>query len=177
MEKFVKTTESNLKQLPIKERIKVIQEQAKKLTGKDYPWKLAKKTLAYVSAGTTYVNDIYQVQHCVGNEVHDLFDENLRNKLDYLSIKRHDKKPCRNWTHFQEIKNMICKDGELRFAVEIYPPEMFLVDSANQYHLWVFDKKVNLGFGFRQRGVNLKKGYETVKVNGVEFTTGQGEIE
>ena len=61
MEKFVKTTKSNLNQLPIKERIKVIQEQAKKLTGKDYPWKLAKKTLAYVNAGTTYVNDIYQV--------------------------------------------------------------------------------------------------------------------
>jgi hypothetical protein len=55
MEKFVKTTESNLNQLPIKERIKVIQEQAKKLTGKDYSWKMAKKTLAYISAGTTYV--------------------------------------------------------------------------------------------------------------------------
>lgn len=38
-------------------------------------------------AGTTYVNDTYQVQHCVGHEVQDLFDEELRNKLDYLSIK------------------------------------------------------------------------------------------
>lgn len=177
MENFRLSTESNLRDLPIKQRIKVIQEQSRLYDVKPLTWKQAKKTLAYVMAGTTYINDTYQVQHCVGNEVHDLFDPKLKGDLDYLSIKRHDKKPCRNWTEFQQIKNMICKNGENRFAVEIYPPEKFLVNSANQYHLWVFDERVDLGFGFRYRNVNLKHGYQTVKVNGVEFTTGQGDID
>ena len=177
MENFIKTTESNFTELPMKDRIKSIQDQALKLTGQTMTWKQAKKTYHYIMAGTTYVNDTYQVQHCVGHEVQDLFDEELRNKLDYLSIKRHDKKPCRNWSDFQEIKNMICENGENRFAVEVYPPEKFLINTSNQYHLWVFDEKVALGFGFRQRFVNTKNGYSTHTVNGVKFTTGQGDID
>ena len=72
---------------------------------------------------------------------------------------------------------MICKNGENRFAVEVYPPEKFLINTSNQYHLWVFDEKVALGFGFRQRFVNTKNGYSTHTVNGVKFTTGQGDID
>ena len=176
MEKFKISKENNYSQLPIKDRIKTIQDQGIKLSGKKITWKQAKETYHYIMAGTTYINNTYQVQHCVGNEVKDLYDENLRNKLDYLSIKRRDKKPCRNWSDFQEIKNMLCKNGENRFAVEVYPPEKFLINTSNQYHLWVFDEKIELGFGFRQRFVNTKNGYSTHTVNGVEFTTGQGDI-
>ena len=176
MEKFKISKESNYSQLPIKDRIKSIQDQSIKLSGKKITWKQAKETYHYIMAGTTYINNTYQVQHCVGNEVKDLYDENLRNKLDYLSIKRRDKKPCRNWSDFQEIKNMLCKNGENRFAVEVYPPEKFLINTSNQYHLWVFDEKIQIGFGFRQRFVNTKNGYSTHTVNGIEFTTGQGDI-
>tara|TARA_R110002074_G_scaffold286412_1_gene458194 strand:+ start:82 stop:624 length:543 start_codon:yes stop_codon:yes gene_type:complete len=176
MEKFKISKENNYSQLPIKDRIKSIQDQGIKLSGKKITWKQAKETYHYIMAGTTYINNTYQVQHCVGNEVKDLYDENLRNKLDYLSIKRRDKKPCRNWSDFQEIKNMLCKNGENRFAVEVYPPEKFLINTSNQYHLWVFDEKIELGFGFRQRFVNTKNGYSTHTVNGIEFTTGQGDI-
>ena len=71
---------------------------------------------------------------------------------------------------------MICENGENRFAVEVYPPEKFLVNTSNQYHLWVFAEDVQLGFGFQDRFVNKTNGYQTVNVNGVEFTTGQGII-
>ena len=81
----------------------------------------AKKTLSFAqNIGST--SD--------GNSLENYIRHITRNSLDYLSIKRHDKKPCRNWTDFQQIKNMICKNGENRFAVEIYPPEKFLVNSA-----------------------------------------------
>jgi hypothetical protein len=39
-------------------------------------------------------------------------------------------------------------------AVEIYPQERYLVDTANQYHLWVFeDPKTVMPFGFFYRMV------------------------
>ena len=175
MDKFVKTNASNYSDLPMKKRFEVVQKQAEQL-GSKITYKQAKAIYRDANVGTIYINDTYQVQHCVGNEVHDCIDS-LKGQIDYLSIKRRDKKPCRNWSDFQQIKNMICKNGENRFAVEVYPPEKFLVNTSNQYHLWVFADGVDLGFGFKERYVNKTNGYQTVNVNGVQFTTGQGEIE
>jgi hypothetical protein len=57
--------------------------------------------------------------------------------LEYrLSIKRSDGQPIRTWRVLQDIKNAVA--GNERYAVEIYPPESKVTDTANIYHLWVF---------------------------------------
>ena len=77
----------------------------------------------------------------------------------HLSVKTHDKKPIRDWRDMQRIKNELV--GEEHEAVELYPAESRLVDTANQYHMWVFDKPVSDGayypFGFHDRLVNYDK--------------------
>ncbi len=80
-----------------------------------------------------YINDIY---HCI-----------VREKPDHthLSIKRLDLLPIHNWRHMQQIKNDIC--GDEREGVEIYPAMSRIVDTTNQYHLWVFHGYIN-GIGF-----------------------------
>ncbi len=53
----------------------------------------------------------------------------------HLSIRHNERKAIRDWRHFQRIKNELA--GAEREAVEIFPPESQLVDTSNQYHLWV----------------------------------------
>lgn len=83
----------------------------------------------------TYLNSIYQVQ--VRSVEEDPGADNI--PIKHLSIKRIDKKPIRDWRHLQRIKNEIV--GPEYEAVELFPAESRLVDTANQYHLWVFDRK------------------------------------
>lgn len=52
-----------------------------------------------------------------------------------LSIKRIDRMAIHDWRDLQRIKNELAGDEAL--AVEVYPPESKLVDTANQYFLWV----------------------------------------
>lgn len=66
----------------------------------------------------------------------------------WLSIKHHDKKAIRDWRHFQRIKNELA--GEEREGLEIFPPESQLVDTANQYHLWVLPEGQRTPFTWRQ---------------------------
>lgn len=54
----------------------------------------------------------------------------------HLSIRRVDRKASRDWRHFQRIKNELV--GPEREAIEVFPPESKLVDTANQYHLFVY---------------------------------------
>jgi hypothetical protein len=77
-----------------------------------------------LSSVTVWANDVYEVfAHAYApGQVH-------------LSIKRYDRRPIRNWRHFQQIKNEIC--GDESEGVELYPSESRLADNANQYHLWV----------------------------------------
>jgi hypothetical protein len=70
----------------------------------------------------------------------------------WLSIKRTDQEPIHDWRELQEIKNMLV--GRENEALEVYPAESRLVDTANQFHLWVFsDPKIKLPFGFFTRAV------------------------
>lgn len=87
-------------------------------------------------------------------------------RLIHLSIHRHDRAPARDWRHFQRIKNEIV--GPEYEAVEIYPSEARLVDTSNQYHLWVildeFGGAEELGIGFHDGRVTavpdeLKEAY------------------
>jgi hypothetical protein len=72
--------------------------------------------------------------------------------LVHLSICRIDRGPCHDWRDFQRIKNELV--GPEVQAVEIYPPESALVDTANQYHLWCIDMPGRwLQIGFNMRAV------------------------
>jgi hypothetical protein len=52
-----------------------------------------------------------------------------------LSITRHDGRPCKEWKHLQHIKNELI--GPEHEAVELFPAESRLLDTTNQYHMWV----------------------------------------
>jgi hypothetical protein len=82
-----------------------------------------------------YLNDTYQVQ--VRQAVQqNLGEDTFFPPMVHLSIKRIDRKPIdeNHWRILQEIKN--CIIGTNHEAVEIYPNEDRLMDTANQYHLW-----------------------------------------
>lgn len=66
----------------------------------------------------------------------------------HLSIKLHDKCATHDWRDLQRIKNELL--GLEEEAVEIYPAESRLCDSANQYHLWSAVGK-SAPFGFVER--------------------------
>jgi hypothetical protein len=70
-----------------------------------------------------------------------------------LQLAIHDKHRTtrHDWREFQRIKNEIC--GPEREAVELYPAESRLVDTANEYHLWVSASGESIEVGFRARAV------------------------
>jgi hypothetical protein len=87
---------------------------------------------------TVWENDKYQVH------------VRPQGAITHLSIRRMDREPIHDWRDLQTIKNMLV--GESHEAVEIYPAEDRLVDTSNQYHLWVFsDPSFRLPFGFGER--------------------------
>lgn len=63
------------------------------------------------------------------------------------------------WTEKQEIKDTLF--GENRFAIEVYPKRKNLVDACDVYHLWVFDKKVDMPFGIapKEYKQSVNRGY------------------
>ena len=73
-----------------------------------------------------------------------------RSGLLHLSVHRRDRRAIRDWRHMQAIKNDVA--GPNRVAVEIYPEERNLVDTSNEYHLWVMPAGMTLGFGFQDGG-------------------------
>lgn len=73
----------------------------------------------------------------------------MDNGFTWLSIRHLDRKPIRDWRHFQRIKNELC--GKDREGFELYPCEERLVDEANQYHLWVLPKGERIPIGFEER--------------------------
>jgi len=97
---------------------------------------------------SVFVNDRYQVNvEAVGAP----FGPHV-GEMMWLSIKRRDRLPVHDWRELQAIKNRLV--GDEHEAFELYPAESRLVDTANQYHLWVFvDPRVRLPVGFCEREV------------------------
>ncbi len=91
-------------------------------------------------AGKTWINDLYVV-----------IAKPMAQGATHLSIRRIDRKACRDWRHFQKIKNQLC--GKEREGLELYPAESRLVDTANQYHIWVMPPGVRLEIGRNRRSV------------------------
>lgn len=67
----------------------------------------------------------------------------------YLSIARKDGAPAHDWLAFQRIKNELA--GSEIEAVELYPAESRLVDSANRYLLWCYAPGERAPWGFQER--------------------------
>ena len=63
------------------------------------------------------------------------------------------------WSEKQQIKNELF--GENRTAVEVFPEEDRLVDTADVYHLWVFEKHFRLPFGIHPKEIKpaINRGY------------------
>jgi hypothetical protein len=71
----------------------------------------------------------------------------------YLSIKRIDQAQARSWRDIQQIKDQLL--GPDCEAVELFPAQGRLVDTANQYHLWgSTDPAFRFPFGFTHRAVS-----------------------
>ena len=100
-----------------------------------------------------YINNKYQV-NVYKNEKADfmVLQENLKGKMTYLSIKRLDKQSIHDWRELMDIKNELTSPEQE--AVEIYPAEWRRVDTANQYHLFVFPKDFPPAFGYLERLVD-----------------------
>lgn len=107
----------------------------------------AAQALAASNAATRcYMNDRYQVNV---QDIGPAFGDELGD-MAWLSIKRRNKAPARDWRDLQEIKNQIV--GPECEGVELFPAESRLVDTANQYHLFVFrNPAVRFPFGWHQR--------------------------
>lgn len=95
----------------------------------------------------TWINDKYQVAiRDVGSPVEGWPD------MLHLSIKRRDRAAIHDWRELQQIKNMLV--GPENEGCEIYPAESRLVDTSNQYHLWVLKyAEARWPFGFPTRCV------------------------
>ena len=102
-----------------------------------------------------WLNDRYRCSvRYVASDMSDAEDPRLG--LCHLSIHSHTRGTSHDWRHFQRIKNDVM--GPNREALEIYPDERRLVDTSNEYHLWVLPEGVWAPFGFDERYVD----YETI---------------
>lgn len=63
------------------------------------------------------------------------------------------------WSEKMQIKNELF--GENRFAIEVFPKQKNLVDVCDVYHLWVFDKKLEMPFGITPKEYRkaINRGY------------------
>lgn len=110
----------------------------------------AERAVAGLRRQTVYLNETYQVNVQV---IPEPFGPNSTGDVWWLSIKRRDKAPMHDWRELQAIKNAIV--GPEHEGFEVYPAESRLVDTANQYHLWVFaDPTVRMPVGFQERLVS-----------------------
>lgn len=92
---------------------------------------------------------IFQNSHYVVQK-RDLFSAELGGKTYYqLSIRTVENDSRHDWREFQRIKNELCGPGYE--AVEVYPAESRLVDTSNQFYLWVLPEGDRVRFGFEER--------------------------
>lgn len=93
-----------------------------------------------------WINNLYQV--VIYFNV--ISEESGWAQMHWLSIKRLDKDWVHDWRHLQRIKNDLI--GPEHEGVEMYPAESRLVDTANQYHLFVLAQPhVHFPFGYGNR--------------------------
>ena len=67
----------------------------------------------------------------------------------YNGVTTSDGSNTFTWAEKQQIKDELF--GKNRAAIEVYPKEDRLIDVADVYHLWVFDKKFEMPFGIHPK--------------------------
>lgn len=92
------------------------------------------------------------------NEMYNVMVDGRDQPVIHLSIRRLDRLPIRDWRDIQAIKNQLV--GAEYEGVEIYPAESRVVDTANQFHLWVLADKSKVPFGF-ETGIKTDTGIST----------------
>lgn len=76
-------------------------------------------------------------------------------EMALLMVRRHDTKPIpRHWAVMNKIKEDLVGD---QLALEVYPTQAQLMDSANMYHLWVFLNDMEIPFGLHLKGFCVPK--------------------
>jgi len=98
------------------------------------------KAVQRMTAVTVFQNDMYRVEvkHAP--------------PFIHLDIRRLDGKTCNEWQDFQRIKNELV--GPEHEALQLFPAESRLVDTGNEYHLWVCPStQARFQFGFKDRFV------------------------
>jgi len=97
-----------------------------------------------------WLNEIYQVAAIRQ-------DHPIYGKIMQINIRRRDGNVImRDWRHFQEIKNQLA--GPECEAMELYPAESRLIDTANKYHLWcILDPELRIPIGWHE-GRNVTNG-------------------
>lgn len=137
----LRETEIDWKGVGVKGRIQYLLDIMKS-ADPDATWAQAKKEYARQKMSKHWANDTYHV-----------IVDTVNPQVTHLSIKTHDRRPARDWRDFQEIKNQIV--GPECEGIELYPAESRLVDSANQFHIWVInDPGYTFPFGFNERLVS-----------------------
>jgi hypothetical protein len=106
--------------------------------------------------GATFMNDTYTV-----------IVRGAGTPLIHISVRRNDRGTDIPWRDLQCIKNDVL--GTEMEAVELFPAESRLVDTANQRHLWAFAPGTPIGdhgfpFGFSTRMVISEPDPETGSV-------------
>lgn len=92
----------------------------------------------YEKAGITVPTRGYR------NQLYSVFARDHEDGSIHISFHRHDRSAIRDWRHYQAIKNEVA--GPERTAIEVFPPESYLFDTANEYHLWVLPEDVQLPY-------------------------------
>jgi hypothetical protein len=93
-----------------------------------------------MTAVNAYENDVYRVE------------VKHSPPFIHLDIRRRDGKTCNEWQDFQRIKNELV--GPEHEAVQLFPAESRLVDTGNEYHLWVCPvNQARFQLGFKDRFV------------------------
>ena len=103
----------------------------------------AKKFLRTVFNQEVWENSLYNAT--INRKMNKAFGA----EITEIAITRKDKDAIHDWRHFQQIKNDLV--GENVEAIEIYPNEKRLMDTANTYWLYAFPKDYMLPFGFNTK--------------------------
>jgi hypothetical protein len=128
---------------PTEEKMRAMIAEALRIKGDADPARVREAIMESI-AGRWWKNDLYTV---IEKEWTPMVINGKQVPIVWLSIRRNDRSPARDWRHFQRIKNEII--GPECEAIELYPAESRLTDSANQYHLWALrDPEERFPFGF-----------------------------
>lgn len=103
-----------------------------------------------VSSRMVYTKQFGNVEHVTISRIHE--------DLNSFHVSTGGEAPI-GWNEKMMIKNELF--GEDRFAIEVYPKQKNLVDIADVYHLWVFDKKYDMPFGIHPKEYRkaINRGY------------------